>query len=133
MGNQIGAVLSVRADMRDARARTPSPPLDAVQPATAARAGAVDPLTQLARLIAQDEAFQTTARNGSRSAARESIRTDHDLAGDAALPLIGSEVSEHPAAAYHYRENADPDFSAELPKRRRGLRVFVALIGLTLL
>lgn len=97
MGNQIGSVLSVSCDMSDDRACSASPPLPDGQSAPPTRTG-VDPLTQLARLIAQDEAF------------RAITRTD----------------------AYPDGACEEPDFADALPNRRRGRRVFVALIGLVL-
>lgn len=83
--------------MSDARARGASPPLFGGQLAKPAHPGDVDPLTQLARLIEQDEAFRA-----------EHYGADQD-------------------GAYE-----DPDFADALPNRRRGRRVFVALIGLVL-
>jgi cell division septation protein DedD len=94
----------------------------------------------LARLIAQDDAFRATTRNGGRPApraelkvhpkdapalgdARENIWPEHDRYDDDP-PLIGSVVQ---VGEYEGR-----DFSDRSPNPRRGLRLFVALMGLAL-
>ncbi|MBV8824454.1 MAG: SPOR domain-containing protein [Bradyrhizobiaceae bacterium] len=151
MKDQIDAVLSTSPSTRDGRARRASSPLPDRQSAKSAPAGVVDPLTQLARLIAQDESFHATPRSGGRfvrratlsvhpneapslGGARENIWPGQD---DEASPLIGSGISENPAGeSYDFDQDGeydDRDFSDELPNHRRALRMFVAVVGLALI
>jgi hypothetical protein len=120
MGNQIGDVLSVPRDMRDGRTRSASPSLPDGQSATPARTD-VDPLTQLARLIAQDEAFRGIPRNEGRSAPELSVHASPGLARENTRP-------EHGWGG----EYEEPDVPGGLPNRRRGRSVFITLIGLVL-
>ena len=152
-GYRVDAALSVSLDMRDDRARRASAPLPNRQSAAPARTGGADPLAQLARLIAKDEAFQATTRNTGRSAPRAALSVDPkdapslgdpreniwpgaDWDGDEASPLIGSAICQDTAGAphepYQNREDQRPDLSYELPNHRRRLRMFMALIGLVL-
>jgi len=151
MRNRIGAVLSVSGDTKDGRARRASPPRPDGQSATPALAGAsdVDPLAELARLIAQDEAFRATTRSGGRFArratlsvdpkdapslgdARENIWPGHDWDGDEGSALISESPGDAPDDTNQDGEYEDPGFSHELPNHRRGLRMFVAVVGLAL-
>jgi len=139
--------------MTNSRPRRASPLLRDGQSATAERAGGLDPLAELARLIGQDEAFGATARNADRSDAhvelsvhrkdppslghaRVDTRATPDRDDDPGPPLIGSGTSERTAEDPHdpheYGEYDGPDYSDGLPNQRRGLRMFVALIGLAL-
>ncbi|MBV8753312.1 MAG: SPOR domain-containing protein [Hyphomicrobiales bacterium] len=149
MKNHIGAVLSASRDMRDGPARRASSPLPDRRSVTPAPTRDVDPLTQLARLIAQDESFRATTRNGGRAGPRatlsvapkdapslgdapENIWPAHDWDGDEAFPAISDKTAGEPHDAEQDGEYEDADFSDELPNHRRGLRMFVAVLGLAL-
>jgi SPOR domain len=129
-----GAVLSPSGDMRDGHAQRSSPSLPGRQSAAQAGTGAVDPLAQLARLIAQDETFQATTRTGGRFTRRAELTLDQKDAPSLAdareniWPGHDGDGEE----PYQDAEYVGPDVANPSPNRRRGLRLFVALFGLAL-
>jgi hypothetical protein len=117
-----------------------------------ARSGGVDRLAQLARLIEQDETLAAIVRGGhskqrldlslpgeeapSSQLAREDKALEHDWEGEARSALVHRGSCDGPTGESHdppeYGEYDDPDYSNGLPDQRRGLKVFVVVIGLAL-
>jgi hypothetical protein len=141
------------------RSRSASPRGRDEPAADPARHGVSDPLAELARLLGHHEAFCDSTRQEARlelpqghveepppSTAwpqsdwrREDTRSAHDRHAAAADPLAGhtrpDETPRQPDSQYgageYYVDEAHYD--DELPKRRRGLGVVAAVIGLALL
>lgn len=105
----MSAIGSVLCDMTDNSSRTASPPLRHRQSAT-------DPLTELARLIGQDEAFGAEARDNGGSETLFGLSVDAD----------------EPHEPYEYGEHDGPDYSKGLPDQRRGFTILLVWIGLAL-
>jgi hypothetical protein len=114
-----------------------------------ARSGGVDPLSELARLIEQDEAFGATVRSSgfaqrgelsvrreeqpSSRLAREDDPVARDRSGDAGAPLVPSFLRDGPTGApYDPRKDDAPDYANGLPSQRSVLPAVAAFIGLAL-